>query len=301
MNAPPRVDRADPVHRRRMAQRQRRRRRIVAGGTIPAMLLHLVADFGTGDLAFAEVAQRFALHLPDARIWPTAVPPFATLTAGFLVTQLALGEGPADRAVFHNVAPRRDDAAARRDNDGERLLHARLPNGVQVVGVDAGHAFAFLAEAGAELRTIDVATSGSQFRSRDLFPAAAVAALRGEGLGEVLPSAAVPPVPTGRIAYADGFGNLKTTICEADAPAPGSEVEVEIAGVRRTALRTGGTFAVEQGGLAFAPGSSGWPLPDGRRRRWMEVFLRGGSAHGAFGHPPVEAEVRVEPSGARAG
>jgi S-adenosylmethionine hydrolase len=261
------------------------------------MLLHLVADFGTGDLAFAEVAQRFALHLPDARIWPTAVPPFATLAAGFLVAQLALGDGPDDRAVFHNVAPRRDDAAARRDNDGERLLHARLPDGVQVVGVDAGHAFSFLAEAGAELRTVEVATSGSQFRSRDLFPAAAVAALRGEGLGDALPRDAVPPVPSGRIAYADGFGNLKTTIDEADAPPAGTEVEIEIAGVRRTGLRAGGTFAVAHGGLAFAPGSSGWRLPDGRARRWMEVFLRGGSARSAFDHPAVESEVRVAPAG----
>jgi S-adenosylmethionine hydrolase len=146
-----------------------------------------------------------------------------------------------------------------------------------------------------------VATSGSQFRSRDLFPAAAVAALRGEGLGEALPTGAVPPVPTGRIAYVDGFGNLKTTIPEADAPAPGTEVEVAIAGVRRTALRTGGTFAVAHGGLAFAPGSSGWPLPDGGRRRWMEVFLRGGSAHGAFGQPAVESEIEVAPAGAHGG
>ena len=259
------------------------------------MLLHLVADFGTGDLAFAEVAQRFALHLPDARIWPTAVPPFATLTAGFVVAQLALGDGPDDRAVFHNVAPRRDDPAARRDNDGERLLHALLPNGVQVVGVDAGHAFSFLAEAGAELRPIDVATAGSQFRSRDLFPAAAAAALRGEGLGEVLPAGSVPAVPSGRLAYVDGFGNLKTTIDEADAPPPGSEVEVTVAGVTRRAVRAGGGFAVPQGGLAFSPGSSGWSLPDGSRRRWMEAFLRGGSAHAAFDHPAVEAEVRVRP------
>lgn len=258
------------------------------------MLLHLVADFGTGDLAFAEVAQRLALQLPEARVWPTAVPPFATLTAGFVVAQLALGDGPEDRVVFHNVAPRRDDVGARRDNDGERLVHARLPNGVQVVGVDAGHAFSFLAEAGAELRRVDVATHGSQFRSRDLFPPALAAALRGEGLGEPLAVGAVPAVPHDRVAYVDGFGNLKTTIDESEMPGPGTELTVTIGTVRRSVVRAGGSFGVPQGRLSFAPGSSGWPLPDGGRRRFMELFLRGGSAAELFGRPAVESELRVE-------
>ncbi len=30
------------------------------------MLIHIVADYGQGDLAFAEVVQRIKLHLPDA-------------------------------------------------------------------------------------------------------------------------------------------------------------------------------------------------------------------------------------------
>lgn len=260
------------------------------------MLLHVVADFGTGDLAFAEVAQRFALHLPEARVWPTAVPPFATVTAGFLVAQLALGDGPEDRAVFHNVAPRRDDAGVRRDNDGERLVHARLAGGVQAVGVLAGHALSFLAEAGAELRWVEVPSAGSQFRSRDLFPAATARALAGEGLGAPVPADRIPPVPRGRLAYVDGFGNLKTTIDAADAPPPGATVWVTVGGVRREAVRAGGGFAVAHGRLAFAPGSSGWRLADGRERRWMELFLRGGSAHEAFGRPSVEAEVTIEAS-----
>lgn len=257
------------------------------------MLLHLVADFGTGDLAFAEVAQRFARQLPGATVWPTAVPPFATVTAGFVVAQLALSDGPDDRAVFHNVAPRRDDTGARRDSDGERLVHAQLPNGVQVVGVAAGCALSFLAEAGAELRWIDVPSAGSQFRSRDLFPAAAARALRGEGLGDRVPADRVPPVPLGVVAYVDGFGNLKTTVDAADAPPPGSEVRIDVGGVSRPALRSGGGFEVPQGRLAFAPGSSGWPLPEGRERRWMELFLRGGSAYEAFGRPATEVAVVV--------
>jgi len=263
---------------------------------MPLMLLHLVADFGSGDLAFAEVAQRLTARLPDVRIWPTAVPPFGTLTAGFVVAQLALSDGPEERAVFHNVAPRRDDPGVRRDNDGERLVHARLPNGVQVVGVDAGYAFSFLAEAGAELRAVDVPSSGSQFRSRDLFPTAAAAALRGERLGDPLRAGAVPAVPADVLAYVDGFGNLKTTIDAAAAPGLGSELVIELEGTEQRAVRAGGGFAVPHGTLAFAPGSSGWRLPDGRERRWMELFLRGSSAHQAFGCPAIESPVKVRPA-----
>lgn len=30
------------------------------------MLVHIIADYGFGDLAFAEVVQRLKLYLPDA-------------------------------------------------------------------------------------------------------------------------------------------------------------------------------------------------------------------------------------------
>src|ERR687898_112831 len=39
------------------------------------MLVHIVADYGQGDLAFAEVVQRIKLHLPDAEPVLTPVPP----------------------------------------------------------------------------------------------------------------------------------------------------------------------------------------------------------------------------------
>ncbi len=260
-----------------------------------SMLLHVVADYGTGDLAFAEVAQRFALVMPNTRVISTAVPPFATLSAGFVVAQLALNDGPSDRAVFHNVAPRRDDEGVRAAGDGERLVHATLPNGVQVVGVHAGYAFSFLQEAGAILHDIDVPSKGSQFRSRDLFPAATASALAGAGLLGRVPASAVPAVPEDRVAYTDGFGNIKTTL-EADrVPPPGTPVTISVAGVQRDAVVAGGSFAVPHGTLTLAPGSSGYARADGDPRVWLELFLRGGSAAEAFGWPPPQSTVHVEP------
>jgi len=58
------------------------------------MLIHVIADYGPGDLAFAEVAQRIKLCLPDAEPLCTPVPAFATLAAGLCVAQLGLNPAP---------------------------------------------------------------------------------------------------------------------------------------------------------------------------------------------------------------
>ena len=184
------------------------------------MLVHVIADYGpAGDLAFAEVVQRLKLHLPDAEPVLTPVPPFATLAAGFCVAQLGLNEAPAGTLVYHNVAPRQDADEPREGNAGERLAFARLPSGVRVVGVNAGHAFSFVRDAALELRWAVVPAEGSQFRSRDLFPRAAAAVALGhpDALGEAVEPGAVPDVPEGVVAYVDGYGNLKTTL-RAGAP-----------------------------------------------------------------------------------
>lgn len=263
------------------------------------MLVHIVADYGQGDLAFAEVAQRFASLLPEARIACTPVPPFATLAAGFCVAQLGLNAAPEGTLVFHNVAPREDDDAERQANAGERLAFARLPTGVLVVGVNAGFVYSFLRDHAAELGWADSPDAGSQFRSRDLFPRSAVDLLLGKArsAGPIEPGA-VPDLPPGRVAYADGYGNLKLTLTRADVPGkPGEKVRVSVGGEEIEATLSDGSFGVSPGTLALAPGSSGWPLPGGGRVEWLELFLRGGSASEAFGRPMPGAEVEVRGGG----
>src|SRR3712207_508904 len=112
------------------------------------MLVHVVADYGpAGDLAFAEVTQRLVAAIPAAVVVATPVGPFDTLAAGFVIAQLALTEGPRERVVFHNVAPRRDEADARRENEGERFTAGEAAGGSLVVGPNAGHALAFVRQA----------------------------------------------------------------------------------------------------------------------------------------------------------
>jgi hypothetical protein len=144
------------------------------------MLVHVVADYGpAGDLAFAEVAQRLAAELPGAMVVATPVAPFDTLAAGFVIAQLALNEGPADRVIFHNVAPRRDERDAREANEGEGFTVGRTAAGTLVVGPNSGHSLAFVAGE-MPLHVLDVPAAGSQFRSRDFLPGAIGRLARGD-------------------------------------------------------------------------------------------------------------------------
>jgi len=258
------------------------------------MLIHLVADYGPGDLAAAEVRASLAVHLPGADVTYTPVGPFDTIAAGFCVAQLALGGGPADRLVYHNVAPREDVDDPRPDNEGEPLVAARLANGVLAVGVAAGSTFAFVAEEVDELHEVNVPPSGSQFRSRDAFPALLPGLLAGDRslLGAPLDPAALAAVPERAVAYVDGYGNLKTTWQEAPAE-PGSRLRVRVGGAEADAVVGDGTFAVPAGELSFAPGSSGWATRTGDERRWYELLARGGSAAELFGFPAPGAPVEV--------
>ena len=260
------------------------------------MLLHLIADYGHGDLAFAEVRQHLAMLVPEGEVFATPVPAFDTVSAGFCAAQLALTDGPPGRLVYMNVAPRMDELDSRPGNQGERLVAAVLPGGVVVVGVNSQHSFSFLRDEAEEIRQVAVPASGSQFRSRDLFPAAVAELARGDrrSLGESVPPELIPPPPERAVAYVDGYGNLKTTW--ADAPVDvGDQVEVTVGDSTATATVTDGTFAVPHGEMSFAPGSSGWDSARTGEQRFYELLLRGGSAWERLGRPGAGTVVDVSP------
>jgi S-adenosyl-l-methionine hydroxide adenosyltransferase len=259
------------------------------------MLINLIADYGTGDPAFLEVSQRLLLALPQTQLYGLSVPPFSTLATGFWIAQLGLNPGLPDRLIYHNCAPRQDDPDARRDNEGEGLTYALLPNNVKVVGVNAGYTLSFIKHHAKSLNTVNVSRGGSQFRSRDVFPNAAAAIARNDLslLGEPLPPSQIPDVPGDRIAWIDGYGNIKTTIpAHTVTLEPETKIVMRVGDIVSDAVYSDGSFKVPEGTLAFAPGSSGWTEPDGHTSlRWMELFLRGGSAWERFGRPKLNQRV----------
>lgn len=256
-----------------------------------ATLIHLIADYGTGDPSFAEVVQKLTLLDRTIRVIRTSVPAFSTIATGFWTAQFALVNPVPGMMIYTNTAPRRDNRGGRLENEGERLKYALLDNGVRVVGVNAGFCFSFVKQRIREFYRVNVDNKGSQFRSRDFYPEAVVGITQGQTrwLGEKLDPGMVPDIPTHRIAWIDGYGNMKTTIRASELSyAPGQPLRVTVAGMKRIAYFTDGTFSVREGELAFAPGSSGG------NDRFMELFLRGLSAWKEFGKPEIESEFTLE-------
>lgn len=254
------------------------------------MLIDLIADYGIGDPAFAEVKQRLYRDLPSTQIHCLSVPPFNTLATGFWIAQLGLNPGISDRLIYHNCAPRQDNAEARPNNEGEGLTYALLPNGVVVIGVLSGYTLSFIKEEAKKMHIVKVSRGGSQFRSRDVFPQAAAAIVNGDSsfLGEEISPHQIPNYPGDRVAWIDGYGNIKTTIAANTINLePYSKVTVRVGDVVSDAVYSDGSFKVPEGTLAFAPGSSGWQKQDGNPIRWMELFLRGGNAWERFGKPKI--------------
>lgn len=261
-------------------------------------LVHIVADYSPGDLAFAEMVSALVKHLPDGyMIWGTSVASFDTTALGFEVAQLGLQDEalrPEQFLIYANCAPRGDRSEARRSNEGEGILYGVLRNGVPILVVNSGYSLSFVREDLKELWSVNVERGGSQFRSRDIFPPLIGKVLRQhlDFLGTQLsPSVVIPEAPHGVIGYIDSFGNMKTTYrvgsAEVQALEPGQDIRVTINGVTRPAKVSTGSFNVADAECAFGPGSSG------HDRRFYELFRRGESIWDAFKQPPVGSKISI--------
>jgi hypothetical protein len=238
-------------------------------------LIQLVADHGPGDLAHAELIQQLALSVPDAAVHLTRVAPGDTVAAGFCVAQLALTDGPPDRLVAHDVGSPAD----------AWLCAGRTPDGVWIVGPNAGWSWSFAVDELTCLCHVDVTAGGSRARSPAALPQAIrhVTQRHPHALWDALPRADIPPVPDRVVAYVDAAGNVTTTIAEPPA-ATGARIQVRIGSVSAVAIVADGD-AVPAGELALAIGPAGWPLRRGGRRRFAELVVGRGSAAARFARP----------------
>lgn len=264
-----------------------------------ATFVHIICDYGPGDLAWAEVSASMAAGLPgDIRFHLTSVGSFETIATGFVIAQLGLVDPhlrPENLLIFANTAPRKDRKDARTDNEGEGLLYGVLKNGVRVIAVNSGYSLSFIRTELNELWSTNVEQRGSQFRSRDFFPRVVKNVFHGDLTFQsqrLDPLSVCLEEPHGVVGYIDSFGNMKTTFREGNPEIvslrQGRRLRVIVGSVVRTATVATGSFDVMEGDLAFAPGSSG------HDRRYWELFKRGGSAWREFGSPGVGEKILLE-------
>ena len=260
-------------------------------------IIYVIADYGDlHDLAFAEVHQRLVAELGDtpSGIKTFAVPAFDTVATGFVLAQTAINSRLGARQKFFvNTAPRKDDLKARTNNAGEGFVYAKLHNGIEICAVNSGYSLSFVKDAAVEIRKINCDAHGSQFRSRDIFPAAFGQIVKGDYsiLGEDVRQY-IPDAPQDVICYTDGYGNMKCSIDpEKLSGIKDKNVILDINGRQQVARVADGIFGVSDGEFCMSAGSSGWVLPDGRAVRFTEVVKRGGNAAKVFGKPPGGLEI----------
>ena len=245
----------------------------------------IVADYAEGDLAFKEVGARITSIDRSVVIHDVPVPAFKTVSAGFVISQLALNFGGVGwQYIFANVAPRKDDPNHRLDNEGEKLVYVELNSGTKIVAVNSGYTLSFIRDFIQKIFSVEVSNNGSQFRSRDYYPDAVcdVTSGRRKLIGREI-DVDIPEPPKYTIAYVDNFGNIKTTVplssLEKDIAGlkRGDTLGVEIDGILKNAFYGKGIFDVREGGMIVAPGSSGR-----KNDKFVEISIRGGSAIDAF-------------------
>ena len=252
--------------------------------------LVIVSDYGVGDPAFAEVSVRLYSLTEGLTILPISTPPFSTINTGFWISQIALADHVENTYIYSNTAPRKEKKSAQKNNSGEKLMYAKLKNGFEIMAVNSGYCFSFVKDHIEEFRFVKVSNEGSQFRSRDNYPQMVAKMINGDESfkGEKGSVDTIPDVPKNRVASIDGYGNIKTTtrLSEVNLK-PGQKVLISLGGDKLQATFSDGVFNIEEGETAFAPGSSGY------EDKFMEVFVRGGSAFMLFRTPKVEDEFAV--------
>ncbi len=261
----------------------------------PMKNLFLIADYGVGDPAFAEVVLQLRLFLSEQNvfIYSQSVNTFSTISTGFWIYQLALTKNIKDTFIYSNTAPRKHDKSEQKQNNGERLVYAQLENGVGVMAVHAGYVFSFVKPHIKKIGYVNVDNFGSQFRSRDKYPKVVAEMVKKGEYDDFVDQdkeIVIPDYPKNVIAFIDGYGNIKTTtkLSEINLK-PGQKVTITINNLKHLATFTDGVFNIKEGELAFAPGSSG------HDSNFMEIFVRGGSAKFLYGKPNVETPISIEP------
>lgn len=252
--------------------------------------IFVISDYGAGDPAFAEVVLQLRMRLPNAFIYPQSTPPFSTLNTGFWIYQIALTKNIQNTYIYSNTAPRKESKSAQANNRGEKLMYAKLDNDFELIAVNAGYTFSFVKPHIKSFHFVDVKNEGSQFRSRDIYPAAVAAMVSKDErfIRRKADKSDIPNYPKNVIASIDGYGNIKTTTRASQIEyKPGQPLIVNIHNQKHLATYTNGMFNIKDGELAFAPGSSG------HTDRFMELFLRGGNAYKLFNEPMVEEPFTI--------
>jgi len=270
-------------------------------------------DYGSGDLAFAEIKNQIRLKAGDFVTFDEVpIESFDGRQAGFVLNQLA--RVPSDSLFFVNVAPRKEYSLDR-DNKGEDLLYVELKNANKIITTNSLYLLTYLKDEIVSIHSLKVSDDKSQFRSRDFFSYVAgkfVSSMNrhqvhfeklrehfidDENLFETQKNTlrclreeiGYEELSKGKIAlrslYVDSFGNIKTTIRRSHFLQLGIDLNkkqtVNLKDrdgnlLAANVLFNESLFSVDEGNYTIYFGSSGFD------DQFLEIALRSGNAYEAL-------------------
>lgn len=231
--------------------------------------LIVVSDWVADSLScqeFRSAVEGFLLKIENPSINFVASTP-STLHTSFLINQVVeteerLGK-PLETVIFQNTDPRIQSQNSLEQAEGAQFLIIRLKSGIYLCGPNAGYNFSMIKERIDEVFIYPGFDGGSQFRSRDLYArvcAHLMEEMEDELQIEEVEKGIIPTLTGFYIGHIDNFGNIKTTISQADFKGKFEYqdfVEVKINNVSKKIKYVSNLFAGTVGELVIYPGSSG--------------------------------------------
>lgn len=186
--------------------------------------VEVIADYGGGhttDHAFSEVRNHFLRFDTDFLIREVTEHPvyaFSTIETGFWIAQEGLHSEHRNLLIFSNTAPRGD--ITWHGEKRQYFVCGLLDNGIPIFAVNAGYNLSFVKDRLKGLWEVDCPNTGTQFRSRDYYPEAAMSIIGGKTdlIGKPVDISSIADIPKFHLASVDGYGNLKTTIKKSHLP-----------------------------------------------------------------------------------
>lgn len=180
--------------------------------------IEVIADYGGGhstDHAFNEVRNHFYRFDREQKMRTLTTHPvyaFSTIETGFWIAQEGLHSEHSDLVIFSNTAPRGD--IKWHGEERQSFVCGILDNNIPIFAVNAGYNLSFVKDRLRGLWEVICPNEGTQFRSRDYYPEATMAILRGDfsRIGKEIQLSKIIDIPEFKLASVDGYGNLKTTI-----------------------------------------------------------------------------------------
>ncbi len=96
------------------------------------------------------------------------------------------------------------------------------------MAVNSGYCLSFVKNHIEQLCKVKISNKVSQFRSRDFYLYAVTEVLRNNKkiIGEAMDLDLIPNLSSNKLAFVDGYGNLKTTIGKKRLISPGQKVKI---------------------------------------------------------------------------